>query len=89
MAPAEKAHLRGMAAAAGIPVAELVRARALRRPVVPRTDAATIRELRRLGGLLKVVHMESKGAYRAQTAAALAALHAAIGRLGAADGAAG
>jgi len=89
VAPAEKTRLRDLAAAAGLPVAELVRARALGRPVVPRTDAATIRELRRLGGLLKLVHVESRGTYRAETAAALAALHAAIARLAAGDGAAG
>ena len=64
VAPAEKARLRDIAAAAGLPVAELVRARALGRPVVSRTDATTIRELRRLGGLLKLVHVESGGAYR-------------------------
>ena len=89
VAPGEKARLRDMAAAGGLPVAELVRARALGRPVVSRTDAATIRELRRLGGLLKLVHVESRGAYRAETAAALGTLHAAIARLAAGDGAAG
>ena len=86
MAPAEKARLRDMAAAVGMPVAELVRHRALGRPVVSRTDATTIRELRRLGGLLKLVHVESKGAYSAATAAALASLRAAIARLAAGDG---
>ena len=72
VAPAEKVRLRDLAAVAGVPVAELVRARALGRPVVPRTDRTTIRELRRLGGLLKKVHLDSHGAYRAETAAALA-----------------
>ena len=86
VAPAEKERLRDMAAAAGIAVAELVRARALGRPVVSRTDATTIRELRRLGGLLKMVHVESGGAYRGETAAALATLRAAIARLAAGDG---
>lgn len=86
MAPAEKVALRETAAAAGISVAELVRARALGRPVVSRTDATTIRELRRLGGLLKHVHLESKGAYSAETAGALATLRAAIARLAAGDG---
>ena len=61
-------------------------ARALGRPVVSRTDATTIRELRRLGGLLKMVHVESGGAYSRETAAALASLHAAIARLAAGDG---
>ena len=86
VAPAEKVALRQTAAAAGMPVAELVRARALGRPIVSRTDATTIRELRRLGGLLKLVHVESRGAYSAETAAALVGLHAAIARLAAGDG---
>ena len=81
VAPGEKAQLRAIAHAAGIAVAELVRLRALGRPVVSRTDATTIRELRRLGGLLKLVHTESGGAYSRETAAALEALHAAIRRL--------
>jgi hypothetical protein len=85
VAPTEKERLRALAAAAGIPVAELVRARALGRPVVPRADRTTIRELRRLGGLLKKVHLDSHGAYRAETAAAIATLHAAIARLAAGD----
>jgi hypothetical protein len=86
VAPAEKARLREIAAAEGVAVAELVRARALGRPVVSRTDATTIRELRRLGGLLKLVHRESGGAYSRETAAALASLSAAIGRLAVGDG---
>ena len=85
VAPAEKARLRTIAAAAGITVAELVRARALGRPIVSRTDATTMRELRRLGGLLKKVHTDSRGAYSHATAAALRDLHAAIRAL-AADG---
>jgi len=59
-------------------LAELVRLRALNNPVVPRTDETTIRELRRLGGLLKKVHVDSRGAYSTATAAALADLHAAV-----------
>jgi hypothetical protein len=86
VAPAEKATLREIADTAGIAVAELVRARALGRPVVSRTDATTIRELRRLGGLLKLVHGESGGAYSRETAAALASLRAAIARLTVGDG---
>jgi prophage DNA circulation protein len=86
VAPAEKARLRAMAAVTGFPVAELVRTRALGRPVVSRTDVTTVRELKRLGGLLKKVHLDSGGAYRAETAAALADLRAAIARLAAGDG---
>ncbi len=88
VAPDEKAQLRAIADAAGIVVAELVRRRALGRPVVSRTDATTIRELRRLGGLLKMVHVESGGAYSRETAAAVNSLHAAIRRLASGDGAA-
>jgi hypothetical protein len=78
VAPAEKAQLRAIASDAGVTVAELVRERALGRPVVSRTDATTIRELRRLGGLLKKVHTDSRGAHSPATAAALRDLHAAI-----------
>ena len=85
VAPEEKEQLRRIAASAGISVAELVRARALGRPVVSRTDATTIRELRRLGGLLKKVHLDSGGAYSRETASELTALHAAVVRLAGGD----
>jgi hypothetical protein len=78
VSPEEKDQLRQLAARAEITVAELVRLRALARPIVPRTDATTIRELRRLGGLLKKVHVDSCGAYSDATAAALAVIHSAI-----------
>jgi hypothetical protein len=81
LAPGEKQQLRGIARDGGLSVSDLVRLRALGRPVVCRTDATTIRELRRLGGLLKKVHTDSGGAYSQQTAAALRTLHAAIARL--------
>jgi hypothetical protein len=81
VAPVEKEQLRRIAADAGLAVAELVRARAVGRPVVSRVDATAIRELRRLGGLLKKVHVDSGGAYSRETASALAALRAAIDRL--------
>ena len=81
VAPGEKAQLRDIARDSGLAVSELVRLRALGRPVISRTDATTIRELRRLGGLLKKVHVDSGGAHSQQTAAALTALRAAIERL--------
>ena len=81
VAPGEKDQLRAIAQGAGLPVSELVRLRALGRPVVCYTDATTIRELRRLGGLLKKIHIDSGGAYSQQTAAALVVLRAAIARL--------
>ena len=79
--PGEKEVLGVNARDAGLTVSELVRLRALGRPVVSRTDATTIRELRRLGGLLKLVHTESGGAYRQQTAELLTMLRAAVGKL--------
>lgn len=82
MSPEEKEDLNRVAASAGLTVSELVRARSLGRPVVSRTDATTIRELRRLGGLLKHIHTESAGAYSQETSAALTELRAAITRLG-------
>ena len=81
VAPGEKQQLRAIARGAGLAVSELVRLRALGRPVVCRTDATAIRELRRLGGLLKKVHIDSNGAYSQQTASALAALQAEIATL--------
>ena len=81
VAPVEKEQLRRIAADAGLAVAELVRARALDRPVVSRVDGTAIRELRRLGGLFKKVHVDSGGAYSQETASALAALRVAIDRL--------
>jgi hypothetical protein len=81
VAAVEKEQLRRIAADAGLAVAELVRARALGRPVVSRVDTTAIRELRRLGGLLKKVHVDSGGAYSKETASALAALRVAIDRL--------
>lgn len=79
----ESQQLRALAEAAGLSASDFVRARALGRPVISRTDATTVRELRRLGGLLKHIHVDSGGAYSAATAAALAELHAAVARLGA------
>jgi hypothetical protein len=81
VAPGEKAELRAVAREAGLAVSELVRFRALGRPIVSRTDATTIRELRRLGGLLKMVYVASGGVYSEQTGAALRELRAAIARV--------
>jgi hypothetical protein len=79
----ESQQLRALASAAGLSASDFMRARALGRPVVSRTDATTVRELRRLGGLLKHIHLESGGAYSAATGAALGELRAAITRVAA------
>lgn len=78
---AEKVRLRENAEMASLSVSEYVRRRSLGRPVLAKADQVVIRELRRLGGLVKHVHVESQGAYNEQTAAALRALGGYIERL--------
>jgi hypothetical protein len=63
---------------AGLTLSALSRRRMLGRRVVADVDEVMIRELRRLGGLLKLVHVESGGAYSERTDDALRALKAAI-----------
>ena len=67
----EKARLLENADHAGLSLSEYVRRRTFGRQVLARTDAAMLRELRRLGGLLKHVHNESEGRYSWDTAEAL------------------
>jgi hypothetical protein len=81
MTVSEKARLKEEAEIAGLTVSQLVRRRSLGRRVVAATDAAMIRELRRLGGLLKHIHTETGGTYSTDTAQALAAIREAIERL--------
>ena len=70
----EKAQLTEIAQVAGISVSELVRRRALGKPIIASVDLAMIREVRRLGGLLKHVHTENGGTYSQTTAQALVAI---------------
>lgn len=78
---AEKERLKEDAEHAALGVSELVRRRYFGRPIVASADAVVLRELRRLGGLLKHVHTESGGAYSDATASALNELRGAIQRL--------
>jgi hypothetical protein len=66
----------------GLSVSELVRRRALRIRVVSVTDLRMLSELRRIGGLIKMVHNETNGLYRQKTSALLGELHAAAVRIG-------
>jgi len=75
---AEKARLLEDAAIAGLTISALSRRRMLGRRVVANVDAAMIRELRRLGGLLKHLHVESAGAYSEQTSDVLRVVKTAI-----------
>ena len=78
---AEKAALKEAADLAGLSVSEYVRRRALGRAVLAQADAVTIKELRRLGGLVKHLHNETGGVYSRETAAALVALRGYIEQL--------
>ena len=78
---AEKARLKEDADLAGVSVSELVRRRYFGRPIVANADAVMLKEMRRLGGLLKHIHSESRGAYSKETAAALIAIRDYIEKL--------
>ena len=82
----EDARLSGQAAIAGISVSEYMRRLFFGgRPLVAKTDGQTIRELRRLGGLLKYNFeaVREKGGRNelAELSATLNAIRAAIERL--------
>lgn len=79
---AEKSAIGARAAEAGRSVSDYLRARALGQRVHSIADQQTINELRRLGGLLKKVHTDSRGAYSEDTAEALRAVVVAIKRIG-------
>ena len=85
VAATERKAVPEQARACGLTVSSYCRSLILGRVVTSRTDLATVNELRRLGGLLKLVHTESRGAYSASTAAALADVRRAIARIAAGD----
>jgi hypothetical protein len=78
---AEKAALKEDADLAGLSMSELVRRRYFGRPIVANADAIMLKELRRLGGLLKHIHNQSAGAYSQATASAIAELRIYIQKL--------
>lgn len=77
----EKDKLKEDAKLAGLSMSELVRRRYFGRPIIANADALMIKELRRIGGLLKHIHNESSGAYSETTAKALSELRTYIHRL--------
>lgn len=77
----EKGRLKEDSDLAGLSMSELVRRRYFGRPIIANADAVMLKELRRIGGLLKHVHNQSDGAYSKDTAGALVALKAYIERL--------
>lgn len=80
---AEQEELRQEADSAGLSIGDYVRRRVMGRPVTAQVERRTINELRRLGGLLKLAHLESKGAYSADSRKAILEIQAAIARIGA------
>lgn len=62
-------------------MSELIRRRYFGRPIVANADQIMLRELRRLGGLVKHIHNQSDGAYSEDTAAVLRSIKAAIEKL--------
>jgi hypothetical protein len=78
---AELKRLKEDARIAGLSVSALIRRRYFGRPILAESDANTIRELRRIGGLLKHIHVDSKGAYSRLTADALVSLSNYIDKL--------
>ncbi len=81
MTALEKARLKEDADLAGLSVSQLVRRRCFGRRIIANSDAVMLKELRRIGGLLKHIHNESKGVYSKDTAKALAALKSYIEEL--------
>ncbi len=67
----EKTRLKEDAELAGLGVSELIRRWYFGRKIVASVDLALLREMRRQGGLLKHIHLQSNGMYSAETAQAL------------------
>ena len=67
----ERREIQEHAEASGLSVSEYVRRRTLGRCVASVTDVRMLSELRRQGGLLKKIFIESNGVYREETAVAI------------------
>lgn len=65
----------------GLNISAFVRRAANNRRITSRVEMHVVNELRKLGGLLKLVHNESGGAYRHATAAAIDEIRKAVRRL--------
>lgn len=76
LSESEYAQVSDELAVCGLTVSSLARHRLLSRRVASKADLAVLGELRRLGGLLKHVHNETRGAYSALTAQAIKDLSA-------------
>ncbi len=79
--PDEKARLQEDATLAGVSIGELVRRQYFNRSIQSNVDRVMIRQLTKIGGLLKHIHNQSEGAYSAQTAEMLSDLQSYIRKL--------
>jgi hypothetical protein len=64
---AERDFLAAEADICGLPLSSLMRSRGLGKRVAAKSDLRVLAELRRMGGLLKHLHNETKGAYSSLT----------------------
>lgn len=74
LAADEKDRLRSDADLAGLSVSEIVRRHYFGRPIIANADLVMVKEMRRMGGLMKHLHNESDGAYSKQTSDAINAI---------------
>ena len=72
----ESREIREQAKASQLTVSECVRQRIFGKRVAHQTDLSILAELRRLGGLVKQAHLETRGTYSERTADAIRALEA-------------
>ena len=70
----ELLELRTKADISGLSVSEYARRCVLGRRIAAKTDIRLLSELRKQGGLMKLIHNETRGAYSRQTAEAIQAL---------------
>jgi hypothetical protein len=64
---ADRNALSEQADAGGVTLSSFIRKAALGRRIASKTDLRVLAELRRLGGLLKHIHNETRGAYSTLT----------------------
>ena len=86
LAADEKDRLKSDADLAGISVSEVVRRHYFGRPIIANADLVMVKEMRRMGGLMKHLHNESGGVYSKQTSDAINAIVKYIDTLTAATG---
>jgi hypothetical protein len=72
----ERQEIAEQAEIAQLTMSEYIRRRVLGKNVASHADLSVLAELRRLGGLLKHVHLETRGTYSDRTADAIRALEA-------------